>query len=88
MECGKGIGHTLITVHINTQTIKNKHFSNSKSRKVLGFVDFCNSNTNISKNVYYTQSVDECVVEQKSNFQLAKMPKMNILKHLRNKYIN
>ena len=60
----------------------------NRIRKELGFVDFLNPNKNISKNLYYTQSVYECCVEQKSHYQLAKMPKMNIVKHLRNTYIN
>ena len=55
---------------------------------MLGFVDFSNPNTNISKKVNYTQSVDECGVQQKSQFQSAKMPKMKIVKHFRNRYIN
>jgi hypothetical protein len=52
------------------------------------FVEFSNPNTYISKNVYYTQPVDECGVEQKSHFHFATMPKMNIVKHLRNMYTN
>jgi len=57
-------------------------------RKELGYVDFSNPITNIYKNVYYTQYVYECCVEQESHFQLAKMLKMNIVKQLRHKYIN
>jgi len=47
----------------------------------MGFVDFPNPNTNTSKIFYYTQSLMICLVEQKSHFQLAKMTKMNIVKH-------
>ena len=50
---------------------------------MLGCVEFSNPNTNISKNVYYAQSVDKCWVEQKSHFELAKMPKMNTVKYIR-----
>ena len=61
---------------------KNMLCSNNSGKEV-GFVDFSKPNTNISIIFYYTQSVDVCLVEKKSHFQLAKMPKLNIVKHLR-----
>jgi NAD+--asparagine ADP-ribosyltransferase len=53
----------------------------------VGFVEFSNTNTNTFYIFYYTQSFEERFVDQKTHFQLAKMPKMNIFKHLRNKYL-
>jgi len=71
-----------IIVHLNIKTIlKNKLFSKNKSRCEMGFVDFPNRNTNTSKIFYYSQSLMICLVEQKSHFQLAKMTKMDIVKH-------
>jgi len=61
-------------------------FSNNKIGKELGFLEISNPNIKIL-NFYYTQSVDEYCVEEKSHFQLAKIPKMNLEKRLRNKYI-
>jgi len=69
-------------VHLNINTIlKNKLFSKNKSWCEMGFVDFPNPNTNTSKIFFYTQSLVVCLAEQKSHFQLAKMMKMNIVKH-------
>ena len=71
-----------IIVHLNIKTIlKNKLFSKNKSRCEMGFVDFPYRNTNTSKIFYYSQSLMICLVEQKSHFQLAKMTKMDIVKH-------
>ena len=39
----------------------------------MGFVDFPNRNTIISKIFYNTQSLVVCLIEQKSHIQLAKM---------------
>jgi len=69
-------------VHLNIKTnLKNKLFSKNKIWCEMGFVDISNPNTNTSKIIYYTQSLMICLVEQKSHFQLAKMTKMNIVKH-------
>jgi hypothetical protein len=76
------------SVHLNTlDSSLNKIFINNKCGKELGFVDISNTNTNTFNNFYYTQSFQVRFVDQKTYFQLAKMPKMNIFKHLSNEYL-
>jgi len=74
--------------HLLVNQTPNKRLLNSNlSTHELGFVDFSNTKTIISKNDYYTKYFDEYWIKQKSQFQLAKTPIMNTVKHLRKKYI-
>ena len=75
------------SVHLNTlDNSSNKTFINNKCGKEVGFVDVSFTKTITFNIFYYIQSFEVRFVDQKTHFQLAKMPKMNILKHLRNEY--
>jgi hypothetical protein len=76
------------SVHLNTlHNSSNKIFINNKYWSEVDYVDFCNTNTNTFNICYYLQSFEVRFDNQKTHFKLAKMSKMNIFKHLRNKYL-
>ena len=65
---GNSIRHTLYTVDLNIKTYLPMSMLAIIRMGKLGFVQFYNPNTQISKIVYYTQSVDECMVQRNRIF--------------------